>query len=75
MGEGLVRATASTILSRSKNVTLVRQPDPSKIVVKCQACGIEQTYQLPSEIPAMTKWLKQVEKAHSTCAKPAEDGK
>lgn len=73
MGEGLQRAVAAAAVSRSKSqhVILVRQPDPQKIVVQCQACGIAQSYDLPSDIPAMTKWLKKFDKAHSTCQPPA----
>lgn len=65
MGKGLVRAVAATV--KKTNVILVRQPDDKKVVVQCQACGIAQTYELPSDIPGLTRWLKQVEKAHKSC--------
>jgi hypothetical protein len=67
MGEGLQRAVAATTISRSKHTRLVHQPDPQKIVVQCDACGIAQSYDLPSEIPAMTAWLKKFDKAHKDC--------
>lgn len=65
MGKGLVRAVAATV--KRENVILVKQPDDKKVVVQCQACGVQLSYELPSDIPGLTRWLKQTEKAHSTC--------
>jgi hypothetical protein len=65
MGKGMVRAVAATV--NRVNVVLVRQPDDSKIVVQCRACGITQTCDLPSGVTVLVAWLKKVEKAHSTC--------
>ena len=67
MAEGLQRAVAATAISRSKHTRLVHQSDPQKIVVQCEACSIQQSYGLPSDIPNLTKWLKQFDKAHSKC--------
>lgn len=71
MAEGLQRAVAAAAISRSKHTKLVRQPDPQKVVVQCDACGIAQSHELPSDIPGLTKWLKKFDRAHSTCVKPS----
>lgn len=69
MGKGMIRAVAAT--AKRTNTILVEQPDHKKVVVQCQACGIAQSYDLPSDIPPLTAWLTQFEKAHSTCVGPS----
>jgi hypothetical protein len=66
MGEGMIRAAVATA-KRTEHVILVKQPDIHKVVVRCTLCGGEKHHQLPSEIPALTKFIKKVEKEHKGC--------
>jgi predicted RNA-binding Zn-ribbon protein involved in translation (DUF1610 family) len=71
MGEGLIRAVVATA-KRTEHVVLMKQPDVHKIVVRCTICGGERHLRLPSEIPALTAFIKKMEKEHTDCPKLAK---
>jgi hypothetical protein len=48
-------------------ITLEPQPDNQTVVVKCQRCGVTQSFSLPQPLNALTEWLDQVDRTHGTC--------
>jgi hypothetical protein len=66
MGAGMIRAVAGTV-KRSSHVVLEKQENHMQVVVRCTRCKMLMTLELPSPIPALTKFLKKCERDHKDC--------
>lgn len=55
--------------SNSDHIKIVKQPDPTKIVLQCTVCAISKSHSLPSSIPDTVAFINGMEKEHAECGK------